>query len=80
MYNTQDEMLDTNTTCERISEVYTSYDVLMHWPEARRKAGHVALKEAAYSKGGNAVVLTSQIAVFGKIEDEVKGIAFKCTK
>lgn len=76
-YITESEMLDRNT-CAKIGDVYANYSILLHMPSARRNAGHVALKEAAYAKGANAVILTTQVAVYGQIEDQVKGIAYNC--
>ncbi len=76
-FNTQDEMLERHT-CERVGDVFVDYNVFFHTPSGRRNAGHVRLKEAAHAKGGNAVILTAQVAVFGQVNDQVKGVAYKC--
>lgn len=63
--------------CEAIDVVNDTYDVTMHSPWGRKRAAHIRLKDAAYAKGANAVIMTSNN--YGVITDQVQGIAYNCT-
>ena len=62
--------------CESLGAVYASYSVFMHSPWGRQRAAHIHLKDAAYEKEANAVIMTSNN--WGVITDQVQGVAYKC--
>ncbi len=76
------EYKDTNemasfAECESLGAVYASYGVFLHFTWSRKRAAHIHLKDAAYEKGANAVIMTSNN--WGVITDQVQGVAYKCT-
>lgn len=74
-YKNKAEM-DANASCEAVEAVYASYDVFLHFPWERKRAAHIRIKDAAYAKGANAVVMTSNN--YGVITDQVQGVAYNC--
>lgn len=62
--------------CESLGAVYASYSVFFHLPFSRTRAAHIHLKDTAYEKGANAVIMTSND--WGVITDQVQGVAYKC--
>ncbi|MCB2380962.1 Uncharacterised protein [Shewanella baltica] len=74
-YKSIDEM-KKYATCEAIDAVNDTYDVTLHSPWGRKRAAHIRLKDAAYSRGANAVIMTSNN--YGVITDQVQGVAYKC--
>ncbi|WP_166421939.1 hypothetical protein [Pseudoalteromonas sp. Z1A8] len=75
-YKNLDEMKQF-ANCKAIDAVNATYDVTMHSPWGRKRAAHIRLKDAAYVKGANAVIMTSNN--YGVITDQVQGVAYKCT-
>ena len=74
-YQSVDEM-NKQANCEAITNVYDSYGVFFHPPWERKRKAHIRLKDAAYVKGANAVVMGSNN--WGVITDQVQGVAYKC--
>jgi len=74
-YKNKNEMAEY-ANCEVVDSAYASYNVFMHSPWGRKRAAHIRLKDVAYSKGANAVIMTSNN--FGIITDQVQGVAYKC--
>lgn len=75
-YESTNEM-NAHASCESLDAVYESYDVFMHFPWSRKRAAHIHLKDAAFKKGANAVIMTSNN--WGIITDQVQGVAYECT-
>lgn len=75
-YKNVDEM-NKFANCDAIDAVNDTYDVTMHSPWGRKRAAHIRLKDAAYVKGANAVIMTSNN--YGVVTDQVQGVAYKCT-
>ena len=75
-YKSMDEM-NQFSNCQAIDAVNDTYDVTMHSPWGRKRAAHIRLKDAAYAKGANAVIMTSNN--YGVVTDQVQGVAYKCT-
>lgn len=75
-YKSIDEMKQF-ANCEAIDAVNDTYDVTLHSPWGRKRAAHIRLKDAAYAKGANAVIMTSNN--YGVVTDQVQGVAYKCT-
>ncbi|KZK65507.1 hypothetical protein A1L58_22130 [Shewanella baltica] len=75
-YQSIDEMKQF-ANCEAIDAVNDTYDVTLHSPWGRKRAAHIRLKDAAYAKGANAVIMTSNN--YGVVTDQVQGVAYKCT-
>ena len=75
-YKSIDEMKKF-ANCESIDAVNDTYDVTLHSPWGIKRAAHIRLKDAAYIKGANAVIMTSNN--YGVVTDQVQGIAYKCT-
>lgn len=71
------EEMNKFATCKAIDAVNDTYDVTLHSPWGRKRAAHIRLKDAAYIKGANAVIMTSNN--YGVVTDQVQGVAYKCT-
>ena len=70
------EEMNSFTKCNALGPVNATYDVTMHSPAGRKRAAHIQLKDAAYAKDGNAVIMVSNN--WGVVTDQVQGIAYKC--
>ncbi|NOH99352.1 hypothetical protein [Vibrio sp. 99-70-13A1] len=71
------EQMNKFANCTAIDAVNDTYDVTLHSPWGRKRAAHIRLKEAAYLKGANAVIMTSNN--YGVVTDQVQGVAYKCS-
>ena len=71
------EEMNSHANCEAITNVSDSYSVFFHPPWERKRKAHIRLKDSAYAKGANAVIMGSNN--WGVITDQVQGVAYKCT-
>ena len=62
--------------CESLGVVTAEYEVFLHSPAGRKRAGRTRLRDAAYAKGANAVIMT--VNDWGVIVDQVTGVAYRC--
>ena len=70
------EEMNSFAKCNALDSVGATYDVTLHSPWGRKRAAHIRLKDAAYAKGANAVIMTSNN--YGVVTDQVQGVAYKC--
>jgi uncharacterized protein YbjQ (UPF0145 family) len=71
------ENMNGHAECTAIDSAHDQYSVFMHSPWGRKRAAHIRLKDAAFAKGANAVIMISNN--YGVITDQVQGVAYKCT-
>ena len=74
-YKSVDEM-NSFAKCDALGSVNATFDVTFHSPAGRKRAAHIHLKDAAYAKGADAVIMISNN--WGVVTDQVQGIAYKC--